>query len=250
MSHDNVVCFKSVTFSYGDKVIVKDADFCIGSNKSICVVGPNGGGKTTLIKLMLGLLKPTSGGITVLGEEPGQARLNIGYLPQHLHYDLSFPASVMDVVLMGRLGRGIMGSYSKQDKAAAEKALEAMGMSDCVKQQFSELSGGQRQRILIARALACEPRLLLLDEPTANVDPSAEEALLKLLHILDKEMTVILVSHNLDFVSSYVDEVLCVHQHVHLHPTAKVTSDGLDAIVGEGLKLIRHDMNIEKHDHK
>lgn len=244
-----MIRFRDVSFSYGGPRVIDNASFEIGDRDSICVVGPNGGGKTTLLRLILGLEKPDSGTIEIFGESPKAARHKIGYMPQYLNFDPQFPISVFDVALMGRLSSGGLGPYRREDKAAALRALAEVDMAGRARQPFSGLSGGQRQRVLIARALACEPRLLLLDEPTANVDQTVEAQLLETLRELSKRLSVLLVSHNLGFVSALVDHVLCVNRSVHVHPTTKMTGHTLAELFGGEFSIVRHDQDCPEGDH-
>ena len=207
----------------------------------VSVVGPNGGGKTTLLKLMLGLLRPSRGEVRMFGVTPDEARPRIGYMPQHSQLDPQFPATVMDVALMGRLGHGkAVGPYSRKDKEIVSRALEQVGLSDLHKKAFSSISGGQRQRLFIARALACEPELLLLDEPTANLDVVMEGDLYELLHVLNQQLTVVMVSHDLGFVSRVVKSVICVKRKVLMHPTCEITGEMINDIYGSPMRMVRH----------
>lgn len=243
--------FNNVNFSYdGSKSIIEGATFDVDERESICVVGPNGGGKSTLIKLVLGLLKPQSGTVRVLGEDPAESCTAIGYMPQSLHFDPRFPITVLDVVLMGRLGKGVrLGPPRRRDREAAEAALQRVDLVGLSRRRFSELSGGQRQRVLIARALVDEPRLLLLDEPTANVDQTFEKQFHDTLRELASEMPIVLVSHDLGFVSGWVEHVLCVNRQVHRHPTTAITGKTLQEIFGEGIVLVRHDQDCPPGEH-
>ncbi len=243
--------FNNVDFSYdGSTPIIEDASFGLDKHESICVVGPNGGGKSTLIKLVLGLLKPQAGTISVLGRPPDESRAAIGYMPQSLHFDPRFPITVLDVVLMGRFGSGLhLGPFRRRDKEAAEAALERVDLDGFTRRRFSELSGGQRQRVLIARALVDEPRLLLLDEPTANVDQTFEKQFHETLRELATEMPIVLVSHDLGFVSSWVEHVLCVNRHVHMHPTTSISGKTLREIFGQGIVAVRHDQDCPPGEH-
>ena len=241
---DPVVCFDTVSFSYGRSLIVEDADFDIYKGESVCVVGPNGGGKSTLLKLMLGLLTPDAGTVHLFGETTRRARSRVGYVPQHIECDPLFPVSSLDVALMGRLHRGSLGFVSKADRAAALDALDKMGLADQAKQPFASLSGGQRQGVLIARALAAEAELLLLDEPTAHVDVAAEERLMHSLKALGSELTIITVSHDLAFVSRSVPKVVCVNRCVHVHPTTKLTEERIRELYGHEVRMVQHD-----HEH-
>jgi zinc transport system ATP-binding protein len=244
-----MITFRDVSFSYDGPAVIENASFEIGEKDSICVVGPNGGGKTTLLRLILGLEKPDSGSIEIFGESPKAARGKIGYMPQYLNFDPRFPISVLDVALMGRLSSGGLGPYKKEDREAAMRALSEVSLEDCARQAFSSLSGGQRQRVLIARALACEPALLLLDEPTANVDQAVEAQLLDSLQQLSKKLSILLVSHNLGFVSALVDHVLCVNRSVHVHPTTKMTGHTLAELFGGDVSIVRHDQDCPDGEH-
>ncbi|MDQ1277933.1 MAG: zinc transport system ATP-binding protein, partial [Thermodesulfobacteriota bacterium] len=186
----HLVSFQNVSFSYGGAPVLDDVNFSIQERSFISIVGPNAGGKTTLLKLMLGLLKPSRGTIEIFGRLPEKARPRIGYMPQYVQFDPTFPVTVLDVVLMGRLGNGVhFGPYGKADRAIAIEALHKLEMDKARNRPFMALSGGQRQRVLIARALTAEPELLLLDEPTANVDMAVETELFELLHTMSATIT-------------------------------------------------------------
>lgn len=239
-----VVCFDGVFFRYGRDLVVEDADFDIFEGESICVVGPNGGGKSTLLKLMLGLLSPEKGQVAVFGEPARVGRRQIGYVPQQIEFDPLFPVTALDVTLMGRLSGGSLGFVKKADRSAALEALAQMGLADQARQAFASLSGGQRQGVLIARALAADAKLLLLDEPTAHVDVAAEERLINNLSALNSRLTIITVSHDLAFVSRSVPKVICVNRCVHLHPTAELTEARIRELYGHDVRMVQHD-----HEH-
>jgi zinc transport system ATP-binding protein len=226
MNQKQVVSVSNVSFSYDGIPVLEDVSFTIPERSFISIVGPNAGGKTTLLKLMLGLLQPSRGTIEVLGMSPVKARTRVGYMPQQVQLDLQFPVSVLDVALMGRLLSGRpFGPYSRIDKAIALDSLRKLEIQDLKDRPFMALSGGQRQRVLIARALASEPELLLLDEPTANVDMVVETEFFELLNNMSKTITVMVVSHDLGFVSHYVQSVVCVNRRVMVHPTVTVTGE-------------------------
>lgn len=206
-----------MSFAYGKVPVLEDVSFALHRGESLCVIGPNGGGKSTLVKLLLGLLEPTAGRIEVLGTRPREARTKMGYVPQAMRYDPQFPIAALDIVLMGRLNHLSVGRFSKRCRGIALDALAEVGMADFGKRPFSDLSGGERQRVLVARALACEPELLLLDEPTANIDLSVEAQLIETLAKLRRHMTILMVTHDLELVSSLGDSVLCVNHRVHRH---------------------------------
>ncbi len=241
MNPRDVVKASHVSFSYDGIPVLEDVHFTIQERSFISIVGPNAGGKTTLLKLMLGLLRPSQGTLEVLGMPPEKARTRIGYMPQQVQLDLQFPVSVLDVVLMGRLGPGgRIGPYSRTDRAIALDALRKLEMQDLAGRPFMALSGGQRQRVLIARALASEPQMLFLDEPTANVDMVVETELFELLHEMSKTITVIVVSHDLGFVSQYVQSVVCVNRRVLVHPTATVTGEVIRDLYLSDVCMVRH----------
>ena len=236
--------FENVTFGYNGVPVLEDVSFSVERRDFVCIVGPNGGGKTTLLKLTLGLLAPKGGTVRVLNESPVAARKRVGYMPQGVSLDPAFPVDVLDVVLMGRLHKTRrFGPYGATDKAVAMEKLREVGLAEQASRSFAALSGGQRQRVLIARALACEPGLLLLDEPTASLDVAVEQGFYDLLKRLNEEerMTVVVVSHDLSFVSSHVRTVICVEHTVHVHPTSELSADMVQAVYGRKVRIVRHD---------
>lgn len=244
MASEPVISLRDVTFSYGGEPALENVNLSVDDREAVCVVGPNGGGKTTLVRLILGLLTPQRGEVRVFGLPPRRARLRIGYMPQHVQHDPQFPVTVTDIVLMGRLGQGALGRVfgwpGRADRRAAREALAQVDMADCGPHPFAALSGGQRQRVLIARALCCRPDLLLLDEPTSNVDSLVEARLLDLLRELNKRMTILMVSHDLGFVSGLVENVVCVNRRVVVHPTSQITGDAIRDIYGGEVRAVRH----------
>jgi len=244
------VVMKNVSFSYAKEKVLENINLTVEHLDFASIVGPNGGGKTTLLKLMLGLLKPTEGDIAIFGKSPEKSRRRIGYMPQHSSLDMQFPVNVMDIVLMGRLGYSLGGRYSKTDRLAAESALEEVKMSGFAGYRFSELSGGQRQRVLIARALCCEPELLLLDEPTSHIDPEVEEALLGIFNDLNKRMTILLVSHDMGFVSKIVKSVICINCRAAIHPTSEINGRLIMDVYGRDMRMIRHDHRCSEMGHR
>lgn len=237
----DVILIKDMSFTYDTHPALENVNISIPELEMVGIVGPNGGGKTTLLRLMLGLLKPGSGTITVLGTTPEHAAHHIGYVPQHRLFDPLFPVSVLDVVLMGRVGRTWGGRFSQTDKEAAFQALNDVDLFDKRKNAFADLSGGQRQRTLIARALSSSAELLFFDEPTANVDSFAEKKLYELLSKLNEKLTILIVSHDVGFVSKYVSSVICVNRTVRIHPTSEVSGHAIQDIYGKELAMVRHD---------
>ncbi len=198
--------------------VLADVDLIIGRGERLAVVGPNGGGKTTLLRLLLGLLEPDSGRVEVLGRPPCEARRRLGYVPQHSSIDVTVPASALDVVLMGCLRRSPWGlRFGRRDRQLAQAALDRVGLSAMADRRLCELSGGQCQRVLIARALISEPELLLLDEPTSAVDAENEAAILTSLVDLG-DTTLVLVSHDAELVATHCDRVVHVHRQIRPMP--------------------------------
>lgn len=240
---ENIIEVSGLDFGYEPGVLtLEKVTFAVPRGSSGCIVGPNGGGKSTLLKLLLGLLEPAAGTVRVFGRTPAAARSRVGYMPQYHKLDAAFPVSVLEVALMGRMRAGFLGRYSRTDRVAALEALDEMGIADLAERSFAAVSGGQRQRVLIARALAGNPELLLLDEPTANIDPGAEEQFHGALACLRKRMTVLTVSHDLGFVSRGSDMVICVNRFVSIHRAGAFTAADADA-------LYHHDVDMIKHTH-
>lgn len=218
------VDLQNVTFRYESEPVLRDVDLRIEQGRFVCFAGPNGGGKSTLFRLILGLLRPGAGTVRVLGRPPEEARLHMGYVPQNFAFDPRFPVRVGDVVRMGCLGRRIGRGESRQ---AVLRALEEVGLAHLANEWFNTLSGGQRQRVLIARGLATAPEILLLDEPTANVDAGAEQEILNLLESLRGKLTVLLVTHSASVASRFLEMIVCVNRRVHIHPPAQKVDDQL-----------------------
>ncbi len=236
-----LVTFDSVSLSFGSNLVLDDISWQLERGESLCVIGPNGGGKTTLLKLLLGILEPDKGRIDALSCG------KIGYVPQAIKFDSEFPVSVIDIVLMGRLDRLKVGFFSKPCREAARSALSEVGLLNKESVPFSNLSGGERQRVLIARALASEPELLVLDEPTANVDLTVEANLLDTLDRLKDRLTIMLVTHDLDVVARVGhDSVLCVNRRVHRH-SLPLSGDTVREIYS-GEKRVDHDVKT-RHKH-
>ncbi len=246
-----IIAFRDLTFGYESKPILQKVNIAIPHGDFVCVVGANGSGKTTLLKLALGLLQPASGSIEVFGKAPRHARGQIGYVPQHPRLDPLFPVTALDVTLMGRLGRSsTFWGWRNRDHERAHNALAEVGLSDRVNDHFAALSGGQKQRVLIARALASDPDLLLLDEPTAGLDAHVEEGFYRLLEELNQRLTVVLVSHDLGFVSGFVKSVVCVGQDVMVHPTSEITGEIIADLYGSDMRLVRHDHRCSEEGHQ
>lgn len=246
----------NVSFSYTDRsgrrgaAVLRDVSFNVHRGEFVCVVGPNGGGKSTLLKLLLGLEHPDTGTVRLFDNEPELSTPRIGYLPQNPQFDSQFPVTVLDVVLMGRLKAGLLPRpYSAADRDAARSALAEVGMEAVAAKNFAELSGGQRQRVLIARMLATEPELLLLDEPTSYLDIQAEKDLYELLNRLNERLTIVIVSHDLLIVSGFVDRVVCVKGTVDIHDTQDVSEKLVGELYGGEVRMVVHAEHEHGHEH-
>ena len=243
------IFLEQVNFSYNGEPVLEDVNLSIARGEFIGIIGPNGGGKTTLLRLILGLITPDSGTIRVFGRSAAEVSHRIGYVPQHMQFDQRFPATVFDIVQMGQIGHSGFGRISSRERQTAEEALSAVGLSEFQKKSFSDLSGGQRQRVLIARALASDPELLLFDEPTANVDSSSGEKLYRILAELNKRMTILVVSHDIGFVNHHISSVVCVNHQVVIHPTSTLDGRNIIDLYGHDMSLIRHDHRCSEEGH-
>lgn len=243
MSARTVLQYDDVCFAYERREVLHNVTLAVGAGDLVAVVGPNGGGKSTLVKLALGLLAPARGSVHVFGAAPERARRRVGYVPQHLHYDPAFPVSALEVVLMGRAERHACGPYRRGDREAAMAALERVEMADLAGRGFPRLSGGERQRVLVAQALVSEPDLLLLDEPTANVDSAVEHKIYELLGTLNERMTIMVVSHNLNVVTRDASHVVCVNRTASIMPMSDMTRDRLHAVYRGDVAVLQHEQN-------
>ncbi len=236
-----VIRLEDVWVHYNGLTVLEGVNLSVREGDFLGIIGPNGGGKTTLLKVILGLVRPSRGGVSVLGDSPNRARRLIGYVPQYSSFDRDFPISVWDVALMGRLGhKGCFRNYDEKDKGIAAEALKKVEMFDLKDRQIGELSWGQRQRVLIARALATEPKLLLLDEPAASLDTRIEVGLYELLHRLNEEVTIMLVSHDIGIISAYVKTIACLNRRLVYHASKEITPDMLDEAYRCPVDLIAH----------
>lgn len=246
MHAEAAVSLSQLSFSYGAVPILKDVSLTIRDGEFIGVVGPNGGGKSTLVRVIAGLLTPQKGQVRVFGRSPRQARALVGYVPQYPGFSRDFPITVEQAVLMGRLQR-FWGGFSRADRDAVHQALRETEISHLAQRPIGKLSGGELQRVLIARVLATNPRLLLLDEPTSNIDMRVENEIFDLLKVLNQRMTVVVVSHDIAFISSYVTRVACLNQTLVCHDTEALTADTIRQIYGDHVHAIAHAHHHHSH---
>ena len=230
-----------LNFSFESLSILENINMVIEQGDFAGLVGPNGGGKTTLLKLILGLYKAQSGKISIFGQPLKNQRKLIGYVPQYANFNSDFPISVQDTVLQGRLGISrCFGIYCHKDKVIAQKVMQETEIHNLAQRSIQSLSGGQMQRVLVARALATEPEILLLDEPTANIDQRAEKDIFDLFKTINQRMTILIISHDIGFVSDYINKVFCLNKTLVCHDSSPVTSDTIHTLYGGHISEVHH----------
>ncbi len=242
VNHSKAVCIENLTVKYRETPAIAGVSLNIEDGDYLGVIGPNGGGKTTLLKAIIGLAPHSSGKVTVYGRKPNNLRGLISYVPQITALDKRFPINVNEVVLTGMLNPKFIpfNKYSKNDQKKADELLNRVGIYKLKERMISELSGGEFQKMLIARALAVNPRLLLLDEPTASVDANSREQIFSLLNELNKSMTIILVTHDLSAVSSHVKKIACLNGKLVYHGGTELNEEIVNALYGCPIDLIAH----------
>jgi len=219
---------QNVTFKYDNTEVLDNISLEIEKGDFIALIGPNGGGKTTLLKLILGIIEPASGAIEVLGRKPSHSTQKTGYVPQDININMEFPIRVIEVVLMGALNRNnIFFNHSKKDMQKALEALKKVGMEDFKERKINTLSGGQRQKVFIARALCTEPEILILDEPTSNIDACGEQEIYEILKRLNREITIVVVSHGISFLLDFAQKIVFVNRSLLLHDTPSISKENL-----------------------
>jgi zinc transport system ATP-binding protein len=236
-----VISIQHLWAGYEQEPVLEDVNLSVYEGDFIGLIGPNGGGKTTLLRVLLGLLPPTRGRVRILGLPVQEGRRMIGYVPQVVEFDRDFPINVWDVARMGRLGqRRLLQRYTAEDDAVVAEALHRVDLYDLRRRPIGELSGGQRQRAYIARALATQPEILLLDEPTSSVDPQVSGNIYELLRELNQHVTILLISHDMSAISSHVKTVGCLNRRLFYHGEQEITVDMLALAYQCPIDLIAH----------
>ena len=237
-----VIELEKVSCVLSGRPVLDSVDLKVREGDLYAVIGPNGGGKTTLLRVILGLLPASSGTVRVFGSDPVQARSRIGYVPQYRTFEFHYPVTVEEMVLSGRLGhiRSPLRRFSKEDRSAAQKALERTGILHLSHRPIADLSGGERQRAIIARALVGDPELLILDEPMVYVDLPTEVQLFDMLHDLLPGMTILLVTHDIGAISTHVTRVACLNGKIFTHDTSEISEEMLTAAYHCPVDLIAH----------
>lgn len=247
---NELISLKNVGFRYGSSAALEDVTLSVESGVFVGLIGPNGGGKSTLLKLILGLEAPQSGEVRVFGENPATGmhwRKKIGHVPQQREFTTRFPISAEQVVALGLLARGLPDYSDSQQRDMTVRALHHVGMEAHAKRTWWTLSGGQKQRILIARALVHEPELLLLDEPTVGVDARGQDLLNQWLSEwrVERKLTVILVSHDIGAISPFCDRLACLNVNLHFHDRPeKLSGEAIEKTYGCPAELVFHDHSL------
>ena len=233
---------QNLNVRYDNLLALKDINLQIGWGDFVGIIGPNGGGKSTLLKSILGLVTPASGNISILGVSPVHARHLVGYVPQSTNIDKQFPLSVQEAVLMGRLvGKNGFGhSYTREDYNIVHDYMQRLEIMDLAERQIGQLSGGQFRRVLIARALVVLPQLLLLDEPTASLDAHSSSQIYHILQELNREVTIVIVTHDTMAVSSYLKTIACINHNLYYHGDPNLSSELVMQLYGCPVELIAH----------
>jgi len=215
---NKIVDIKDLTFSYSKDIVLKDINLVIEQGDFLAIIGPNGGGKSTLLKLILGLQKPKKGEIILYEDSKSIDLSNIGYVPQNTNINTNFPIKVMEVVLMGHIyDKKPLFGYGKDEIACGMGALRQVGMQEYANSKIGSLSGGQRQRVMIARALCTHPKILILDEPTSSIDVEGQRQIYDLLKLLNKTITIVVVSHDISIILNYATKVAHINKVLTFH---------------------------------
>lgn len=230
-----------ISVAYGRKTVLRDVNLIVRPNDFLGIIGPNGGGKTTLIKTILGLIRPVEGRIVFYKGEQETSRPVMGYLPQYNQIDKRFPISIYDVVLSGlNSEKRLWQRFSREQHNRVNEMIHRMGLSELARQPIGQLSGGQMQRALLGRAIVSQPDVLILDEPNTYIDKQFEEQLYRLLEEINRTTAIILVSHDIGSVLQNVKAVACVNETLHYHPDTEITGDWLDRQFGCPIELLGH----------
>lgn len=238
---NKLINIDNIVAGYDNKIVLHDVSLDIWENDFLGIIGPNGGGKTTLLKIILGLLKPKSGSVRYFNGEKEVSSLKIGYLPQMNKIDKKFPISVREVVLSGLMAeKPRFRDFTAEQKQRAEEVIAQMGLQELAKRAIGDLSGGQLQRVLLGRSMVSRPKVLILDEPNSYVDKRFESHFYNLLEEISKESSIILVSHDIGTVLSMVKNIACVNETLHYHSGADISAEWLENKYACPIELVGH----------
>lgn len=239
---ENIIQIRELSVYYGNTCALHNINLEIKKRDFLGVIGPNGGGKTTLLKAMLGFIKPATGSILINGKSTPSAKERIGYVPQYTRFDRSFPITVNDVVLMGLLDKSklVFHRYTRKDKDLVLQVMEQLDLTGLQDRQIGQLSGGQMQKVLLARTLVQKPGILLLDEPTASMDAQARTKIYNLLQDLNREITIVVVTHDTSFVSSYIKTIACLNKELYYHGEPGLDELLVQQVYGCPVEILAH----------
>ena len=238
---NKLIELKGITAGYENKIVLRNISLDVWENDFLGIIGPNGGGKTTLLKVILGLLAPKEGTLRFFQGEKETRELKIGYLPQMSLIDRKFPISVHEVIASGLAAeKPRFRGYRPEQLQRVDEVIRQMGLEKLQKRSIAELSGGQLQRVLLGRSIVSRPQVLILDEPNSYVDKRFESKFYPLLSEINKESAIILVSHDIGTVLSMVKNIACVNETLHYHPGADVSADWLDKTYACPIELVGH----------
>jgi len=242
VTEETVIEVEDLWFSRNGEVILEGINLRVFQGDFYAIIGPNGGGKTTLLRAILGLIPPDRGTIRILGGLPRENRHLLGYVPQLRTFDFTYPISVRGMVLSGLLGqkKGIIKTFNTEDIGLADKALLTMGIGHLANRVIRNLSGGEQQRVVIARALVGNPKVLLLDEPTVFVDTPTEMQFFDILGTLARSMTIVLVTHDIGVIVSHVTKVACLNRRLYTHDSRELTEDMIQGAYKCPVDIIAH----------
>lgn len=235
----DIVNIEDLSFYYDGNIVLDSIDLVIKEKDLLAIIGPNGGGKTTLLKIILGLLRPQSGKVRVFGKDPIKSSHKVGYLRQYQELDRDFPIDVYDAVLMGRY-KGAFTKYSEKDRQAASDSLKTLGIHGLKDRHIKDLSGGQLQRMLLARAIVKSPGLLLLDEPLNSIGADMQQEIYELLRDLSKSMAVVFVTHDISAISKYMDKVACLNRKLFYHGDREGSLGKLEEAYNCPIEILGH----------
>jgi len=250
---DEIVKLEDVTVTFDGDTVLDKVNFAVLEKDCIGIIGPNGSGKTTLLRVILGLVTPDSGRVSILGSAPDKGRKHVGYVPQFTEFDKTFPITVGEFAMLGRLpGSRLARRFDDLDRQKTEEALKKVDLLELKGRQLGVLSGGERQRAYIARALATDPKVLLMDEPTANIDVKMEKGFYDLLAELRKDMAIVLVSHDISIITVNVDRIACLNKQLYMHDPSEINEEVLEKTYKCPVEMLAHGVPhrvLKEHEH-